>query len=184
MHDDELTPAEREALDSLPRERTPSALLQDRVVKTLRTRGFLRPTESRTVVLTGWRLAGAVAASLALLLGGFVLGRWSGGTEQSQPSFPGHGENGLAAALALQHTGAAYVEALEELAASMEADGRPGRAQDGEVALTTLHAAVDRVTRIVPRQQLATQFRLALEAGERAEPPAGADRKTERLAWF
>ena len=184
MHDDELTPAERKTLDSLPRERRPSDLLEDRVVRTLRERGSLRSAGTRTVVMTRWRLAGAVAASVGLLLAGFILGRWSGGEEQALRPFPGPGENGLAAALELQHTGTAYVEALEDLAASMASDRRPGLGQDGEVALTTLYAAVDRMARIVPREQLAAQFRLALEAEKGPETPAGADRKAEQLAWF
>ena len=43
----ELTDAERAALAALPRERTPSDLLEGRVMNELRSRGFLSPAMRR-----------------------------------------------------------------------------------------------------------------------------------------
>ncbi len=58
-HDDELTPRERRLLDSLPREATPPAALEERVVAGLKAEGMIgsRSTLPRQV---------AVAATLAL----------------------------------------------------------------------------------------------------------------------
>ena len=78
MHDDELTPAEKEALESLSRERMPSDLLQDRVVRELHGRRLLGAAAGERTLPARWRLAGAVAASIVLLATGFVLGRYHG----------------------------------------------------------------------------------------------------------
>ena len=68
MTDDPLTPDERAALDALPREATPPAQLEDRVVAALRRSGHLRPS---------WTPAGwlRVAAAVLLVLAGLILGR-------------------------------------------------------------------------------------------------------------
>jgi len=74
---DDLTPEEREAIAGLPRERMPHGL-EGRVVETMRDRGILAPRR-RTIQLTGGRVAGLVAACVALVVGSYSLGLHRGG---------------------------------------------------------------------------------------------------------
>ena len=72
---DELTPEERDALNSLPRERMPSAGLEDRVVGAMRGRGVLAPApRARVIRLTTPRIATLVAAGIALMIGAYSIG--------------------------------------------------------------------------------------------------------------
>lgn len=78
---DELTPEEREALKSLPRERMPSADLEGRVVGALRGRGVLSKRKRRTIEITSSRVVGLVAACAALVIGGYSVGLNRGESE-------------------------------------------------------------------------------------------------------
>lgn len=72
-NENELTPSERAAFDSLPRERAPSDLLEERVVSELRTRGMLStPARRGSRFSTAWR----IAAAIALFAGGVATGRF------------------------------------------------------------------------------------------------------------
>jgi len=72
---DELTPEERDALKNLPRERMPSAGLEDRVVGAMRQRGLLAKRQPRRVVrITTGRAAGLMAACVALMIGAYSIG--------------------------------------------------------------------------------------------------------------
>jgi hypothetical protein len=72
MHDDELTPAEREAMRSLPREAHPGDLLEERTVRALAGRGWIR-TRRRIPAPLGW--AAAVAACVLFFVAGFSIGK-------------------------------------------------------------------------------------------------------------
>lgn len=74
MTNDELTPEEREALANLPRERMPSAGLEDRVVAAMRERGTLAKKPARVIRLTTSRTAGLLAACLVLMIGAYSIG--------------------------------------------------------------------------------------------------------------
>jgi len=74
MSNDELTPEEREALAHLPRERTPSAGLEDRVVAAMREHGHLARKPARVIRLTTSRVAGLLAACLVLMIGAYSIG--------------------------------------------------------------------------------------------------------------
>ncbi|HEU4366109.1 MAG TPA: hypothetical protein VFT13_11665 [Candidatus Krumholzibacteria bacterium] len=69
---DELTPQEKEAFDKLPRERMPAGL-EARVVDAMRERGFLAGRR-RTIVLSNARVAGLLAASVAVIIGAYSIG--------------------------------------------------------------------------------------------------------------
>jgi hypothetical protein len=69
---DELTPEEQEALRSLPRERMPVGL-EGRVVEAMRERGFFA-RRRRTIVVTNGRVAGVLAAGVALMIGAYSIG--------------------------------------------------------------------------------------------------------------
>lgn len=72
MHDDALTPAEREALRQLPREAHPGDLLEERTVRALASRGWIR-SRRRIPAPLGW--AAAAAACALFFVVGFSLGR-------------------------------------------------------------------------------------------------------------
>ncbi|HET6462979.1 MAG TPA: hypothetical protein VFH33_04195, partial [Candidatus Krumholzibacteria bacterium] len=74
MSNDELTPEEREALAHLPRERMPSAGLEDRVVAAMREKGHLTRKPARVIRLTTSRVAGLLAACLVLMIGAYSIG--------------------------------------------------------------------------------------------------------------
>jgi hypothetical protein len=74
---DELTPEEKAALESLPRERMPAGL-EARVVGAMREHGFLAKRR-RTIELTNGRVAGVLAAGVALMIGAYSIGQHRGG---------------------------------------------------------------------------------------------------------
>src|SRR5260370_5749504 len=76
----------RRELARLPRELIPPKGLEVRVVAALRESGWLAAARPRP---NPWRLGGAVAAGLALLLAGFWLGR-QGGHRGHPPAVPSY----------------------------------------------------------------------------------------------
>jgi hypothetical protein len=82
---DELTPEERKAIDSLPRERMPAGL-EGRVVDAMRDHGFLAKRR-RVIMLTNTRAAGVLAAGVALIVGAYSFGLHRGGTEDARRVF-------------------------------------------------------------------------------------------------
>jgi hypothetical protein len=82
---DELTPKEKEALKKLPREQVPSAGLEERVVGALRERGVLPKQRRRKVEITNSRVAGLLAACVALVIGAYSIGLHRGGGDQVLP---------------------------------------------------------------------------------------------------
>jgi hypothetical protein len=184
MNDDDLTPVEREALEALPREQTPSPFLEERVVRALRERGLLRPRRRRTVELTVLRVAVAVAAGIVLLLGGFVVGRWTGARPSGPVDTRPIEASQLALAASLQRAGTAYLAALEDLASSDNAPRSEEMRQGREVALTTLYTAAGEVSRIVPKSHMARQLLQALDLAVQRDPAKQDEGKAERLIWF
>lgn len=75
---DELTPEEKDAFKDLPRERVPAGL-EERVVGAMREHGFLA-RRRRVIELTGSRVAGILAASVALIIGAYSIGLHRGGS--------------------------------------------------------------------------------------------------------
>ena len=83
MHDPndrELTAAEREAFDALPREMMPSRMLEERIVTELRARGLLGARRASRLAWTWERvpLVAAAASGIALFACGLALGQWLG----------------------------------------------------------------------------------------------------------
>ena len=75
MHDNddiELTAEERMLIAGLPRERQPSDLLEERVVRSLRKDGHLGHRPAKRTLSVLWK----VAAALALFAGGVATGRY------------------------------------------------------------------------------------------------------------
>ena len=160
----ELTPDERKALDMLPRDRMPSPALEDRVVRALRDRGLLAPPRRRVIELTARRISAAAAACFALLIVGFALGQWTGAGQlaEGDTTVPAAGD--ISAAATLQQAGSAYVMALQRFAELPDSANGDQAFQGRVVALTTLYTAADQVARLVPKNELARQLLVAINA--------------------
>ena len=164
-------------LDELPLEGEPSALLEERTVRELRSRGLLR---TRRWLRAPW-LTGAVAASIALFASGVALGQWLGTRSAATIA-----QNNTSVAAQVQRTGSAYVQALEALVNSANQVPAPQQsAQAREVALTALHAAANEVVRLAPNDPVATRILLGIEQARRqAQPREQRDTSARQIVWF
>lgn len=184
MTNDELTPSEQKALESLPRERVPSAFLEDRVVRGLRKRGILRSPGRRSVEVTGARVAVAVAACIAFVVCGFALGFWANGQGESMRVTVPVDHNGIPVALSVQQAGTAYIMALEDLARKSETAPMEQIAQGREVALTTLYTAAGQMSQIIPRDLLSRCIVNAIETTAETDSETPVDEDGERVIQF
>jgi hypothetical protein len=183
--EDDLTPEERALFAALPRERDPGSLLEERTVRALRERGLVHAaTRPRRVIRfhAGW-MTGAIAAGIALFLGGMSFGQHVA-TKSIATTIEQHDQR--QAALLVQQTGSAYVQALARLSqASNTTAGVQGQ-QGREVAQSMLRAAADEVVRMSPNDPVATGILAAFDrAGVRKAAAAAPDTASkERLVWF
>jgi hypothetical protein len=186
--DDELTPDERELFAALPRERDPGRLLEERTVRALRERGLVHaPAKPRRVIRfhPGW-LTGAVAAGLALFLGGLTTGQYLATRNMGEVVAVVQQHDQKQAALLVQQTGSAYVQALAKLSQVSNtpagAQGRQGR----EVASSMLRAAADELVRMNPNDPVATGILAAFDrAGVQRRDAARPDTAgKQRVVWF
>lgn len=157
-------------------EKLPSAMLEERTVRELRSRGLLR---RRRLIPASW-LVGSLAASLALFAMGVVVGQWMG----TRTAVQAVAEAGSAARV--QQTGTAYVQAMEALAsAANQSQGQPQQnAQAREVALTALHAAANEVVRLVPNDPVATRILQGIEQAKRQAQPREQRDSQRQIVWF
>jgi hypothetical protein len=81
---DELKPELKEAMKNLPRERMPAGL-EAKVTGAMRDHGFLS-RRRRMVAVTGGRVAGLLAACVALVIGAYSIGLHRGGGDAVLPS--------------------------------------------------------------------------------------------------
>jgi hypothetical protein len=184
MTNDQLTPEEKRALESLPKERVPSAFLEERVVRGLRKRGILRSSGLRMIELTGSRVAAAVAACVAFVICGFALGFWASGQRGAGMDYLATGQNGAPVALSVQQAGTAYILALENLARQSKSAPADQVQQGREVALSTLYTAADQMARIIPRDMLSRCIVNAIESPVETTPGGQADEDGERVIQF
>jgi hypothetical protein len=169
----ELTTAERQALDALPRESDPGQLLEERTVRALRERGLLTsvrvsgaaaaqaarlPPHSRP----WWRSAGAIAAGIALFAGGMSIGQVMGSRQTVEAFQTVFEEGDVRLASQVQRTGSEYVAALEALTAADGAAADSGQAV--EVALSALWAAANEIVRLAPDDPLAARILQGFQA--------------------
>jgi hypothetical protein len=160
----ELTPSEKKALETLPRDCIPRVGLEDRVVRALRDRGLLERPRRRVIELTTRRIAAFAAACLVLLAGCFALGQWVGTHQIERNEFVAPETGDMSVAEILQQTGSAYVLALQRFAELSVSVNEDQAAEGREIALTTLYTAADQVTRLVPKNELARQLLVAIAA--------------------
>jgi hypothetical protein len=180
-HDeDELTPAELRLFAALPRDREPGRLLEERTVAELRDRGVLRDRRPR--VPRAWWGA-AVAASLALFASGVSLGQWLGARSTERVVARVQAENTRQAALMVQQTGSAYVEALGRLAQLADTANPAQAAQAREVAVRGLRSAADELVRIAPDDPVANGIMVGYDRARRV-PPRPDSTAQRRVVWF
>jgi len=174
---DETEPDFRAELESLPRERDPGGLVEERTVRSLTARGLLRSTR----VPRGWHAA-AAAAAVALFAGGFATGQWTA-TQAVRGAVMAERE-GTAMELAqtVQRTGSAYVMALAALASLGDSVPNGALEQGREAARAALYAAAGELSSLAPDDPIATQIRRYLASttlGDSANRTA-----TRSVVWF
>jgi len=86
-NNDDLSAIEREKFAALSRERLPAPALEARMISLLKSKELIHMTRSQKV-WTLPRLAGAFAAALVLLIGGFGLGKWQNRPASSNSALP------------------------------------------------------------------------------------------------
>ena len=185
MHDEELTPQERAALESLPREREPDPALEDRVVRALRAEGLLRrPAVIHfTPVPRGW-IAAAAAASVVLFAGGFALGSWLEARHTTRVVLDMHQRDAAQAAALVQRTGSAYVSALAALASYAERARPQEMAPAREAAVNAMHAAANQMVRLVPEEPIAVNILQGMARAARGDSLEAAAQEPRRVMWF
>jgi len=181
---DDLTPAERRALEGLPRERAPRPVLEDRVVHALQRRGLLpiplalRPGRRH---LVPWL---AAAASLALFAGGFAAGQFFGTRSGAAAALSGvEATRGSAAQVAAhaERLGALYVAALAALNQVNDSTDAATRAKARQAAISALGGAASEVAQLAPDDPLAAAVVRGLDDRNREQRPAPS---TRSVVWF
>jgi hypothetical protein len=185
MHDDELTQQEREALESLPREREPEAALEERVVRALRAQGLLRrPAVLRIAPVPRSWIAAAAAASVVLFAGGFALGSWLEARHTTKVVLDMHQRDAAQAAALVQRTGSAYVSALAALASYAERARPQEMAPAREAAVSAMHAAANQMVRLVPEEPIAVNILQGMARAAHADTVGTAAAEPRRVMWF
>lgn len=190
--DTELTPEELEAFGRLPREAATSDLLEERVVRNLRSRHLLAPR--RSPWYRGGQLAAGLAAALVLFLGGTVFGQWMAGRTSAEALSAARelrSVDAQVAAAQVQQTGSAYVAALASLHEQSGPGTQAGAAkndaltQGWEAALSALRAATEELARMDPHDPRVAQALEALEERPVEEPGTDAHpEETRQVLWF
>lgn len=180
--EDEMTPELRRQLDALPRERDPGRLLEERTVRALRERGMIEAPKAggrvRRIPMA-W-LGGAVAAGIALFASGIAVGQWMGTRATAQVVQAVQAQNERQAALLVQQTGSAYVQALGQLATM--SDSGKATPQGREVATRMLRAAADELVRIAPDDPIAGAVLAGFQRADSAQAARAGEK--QRVVWF
>jgi hypothetical protein len=180
--EDEMTPELRRQLQALPRERDPGRLLEERTVRALRERGMIEaPVAGGRVrrIPMAW-LGGAVAAGIALFASGMAMGQWMGTRATAEVVQAVQAQNERQAALLVQETGSAYVQALGQLAAM--SDSGKAAPQGREVATRMLRAAADELVRIAPDDPIAGAVLAGFQRADSAQVARTGQK--QRVVWF
>jgi hypothetical protein len=184
---DDLTPVERRAFEALPRERAPRAGLETSVVAALQRRGLLAIPLTSTAAsrrrLTPW-LVGAVAAGLALFVGGFAAGQYFGARSGAAAVLSGVQASGGSASEVAAHAeraGTMYVAALVALNQLSDSADASTRARARQVAIAALGSAAEEVAHLAPNDPLAAAVLRGLNERSKSQGPAPSSRS---VVWF
>jgi hypothetical protein len=185
--DDELTPEEQAMFAALPRERAPGRLLEERTVRALRERGVIRPSAvdaRRGLRFPAAWVSGAIAAGVALFMGGLATGQYLGARHASEMVSLVQRQDAQTAALLVQQTGTAYVQALSKMSQVSDTT-RGANRQGGEVAQQMLRQAANEVVRISPNDPVASGILAAFDRAGAARRPAQRDSAgRQSVVWF
>jgi hypothetical protein len=182
--EDELTPELRNQLAALPRERDPGRLLEERTVRALRERGLIEsPVAGGRVrrISRGW-VGGAVAAGIALFASGLATGQWMGARASADAVQAARVADTRQAALQVQQTGSAYVQALSRFAELSDSATAGQSAEGREVAARMLRAAADELVRIAPDDPLASAVLAAFARTDSAQTARSGEK--QGVVWF
>lgn len=187
MHDrddHELTVAEREAFEALPREAMPSRVLEERVVSALRGRGLIGARRARRPAWEWRRLpfAAAAAAGIALFACGLALGQWMGARHTAEAMLAVQRQDAANAVAAVQRTGSAYLSALGALAQASASSDPQEVARAREAAQNVLHEAANEMVRLAPDDPVSAQILKGLDRAKVQATPASTD-GMKRLVW-
>jgi hypothetical protein len=187
-HDtDGLSEAELAAFAALPRERDPGRLLEERTVRALRESGVLRPAQparGRLIRFPAAWMSGAIAAGLALFMGGLATGQYLAGRNTSELVRTVQQQDAQQAAQMVQQTGSAYVQALARLSQVSDTT-RAGQTQGREVASQLLRAAANEVVRLNPNDPVASGILAAFDRDNTRQARAQRDTAaSQRVVWF
>jgi hypothetical protein len=180
---DELTPAERRALDALPREVEPPRGLEDRTVATLQSRGMLAvPLRPIGAVPRRWQpawLVGAAAASLALFASGMAVGQYLGARTATIAAAVGAGSMAQRVQN-VERTSNQYLEALASFSQWSDSADAGTRARATQAALRSFTAAAREMARLAPDDPLAAAVLRGLADRSRQGSPA----PTRTVVWY
>jgi hypothetical protein len=185
---DELSPAERRAMDALPRELAPGDDLEDRTVALLRRAGHL-PTPITAVrrsagapgrAMPLW-LAGSVAAALALFASGVAVGQYLGTRNAAMVMSASGRESAAEVAAHVQRAGSLYVAALASLAQLPDSGDAAARESARRVALQVLGAAAEEMALLAPDDPLAAAVLRGLNQRSRENVPTAPSRS---VVWY
>jgi len=201
MDEIDLTPEEKMAFERLPREAEPSRILEERVVRSLREEGVLKPGKgaehgSKPAGHSGgrglWRGVAAAAAVVVLFGSGVAFGERMGSRSTAHVLLEVREQDAAQLALRIQEAGSAYVAALAALG-ELDAQDHGGdpllssaagldRQQGREVALGALYAAANELARMNPGDEDVLRVLQILEQRRaREEGRLDDDRNT---VWF
>jgi hypothetical protein len=182
MYEEELTPEERKEFEMLPKERTPSRILEERTVRALRDRGLIRSTPVQAPRLRPWMAAAAIAASVALFVSGMQVGQWMGAKQTVDAIAAMYPEGGTQRAAArVQTTGSQLASALDELVQATNSADAAQAEMAREVALAVFWAAAAEIVRLAPDDPVAARILQTFEQQRLSgDEPAGV----KNVVWF
>lgn len=169
--EDDMNDADRAGYAGLAHEQDPGPVVEDRIVRALKDRGLLHGGRAGHGAM-GWaRLA---AACLVLFGGGVALGEYHGGQRAEQRLASARNTDGLDAAMRVQQTGSAYVEAIAHLAEISKSGGDLWHTQQGrEVAVSAIEAAATELHQVSPDDPFTAQLLDAIAASRASQQKAG-----------
>jgi hypothetical protein len=181
MMRDELTPAEREAFDALPREGEPSRILEERTVRALKERGLIHSGRPWSGLRVPWVAAG-IAAAVALFVSGLAVGQGVGARQTANALASLYPNETARAAARVQSTGSAHQLALADLVEVAD-EGQPeDAALAREVALAALWSAAAEIVRLAPDDPMAA--RILHEFEREGSEQRGAEGSSRNVVWF
>jgi hypothetical protein len=178
-----LSPELRDALDALPKEREPSAELEEWTVSALKRRGLIAPRWGEGQHRPVWMSWVGVAAALVIFAVGTALGHRLGSTSAVVVLAPSPDGNPRETAAYVQRTGSAHAAAIRELAAAVQSAEPRDVALARDVSLAALRASLEALTQLDPSDPTPALLLAAVQPVEDASAIRGpADEPW--VVWF